>query len=149
MGTHYKGSKKEMRALDSYTKLTRAADTINSSVNLSLSKFGLTESQFNVLDALYHLGPLSQKELGYKLLKSGGNITMVIDNLERDAYVERKRYSKDRRIFFVHLTKKGDKKLRGILPVLVNFITNEMNRLSKIEQIELQRLCKKIGIRKP
>ena len=57
MGTHYKGSKKEMRALDSYTKLMRAADTINSAVNLSLSKFGLTESQFNVLDALYHLGP--------------------------------------------------------------------------------------------
>ena len=148
MGTHYKGSKKEMRALDSYIKLMRAADTINSSVNLSLSKFGLTESQFNVLDALYHLGPLSQKDLGFKLLKSGGNITMVIDNLEKDAYVERRRDTKDRRILFVHLTKKGKKRLEDILPVQVNFITNEMNRLSKTEQNELQRLCKKIGIRK-
>jgi MarR family 2-MHQ and catechol resistance regulon transcriptional repressor len=148
MGTHYKGSKKEMRALDSYIKLMRAADTINSTVNLSLSKFGLTESQFNVLDALYHLGPLSQKELGYKLLKSGGNITMVIDNLERDAYVERRRGTEDRRIFSVHLTKKGKRRLEEILPVQVNFLTNEMNRLSKAEQIELQRLCKKIGIRK-
>jgi MarR family 2-MHQ and catechol resistance regulon transcriptional repressor len=148
MGTHYKGSKKEMRALDSYIKLMRAADTINSAVNLSISKFGLTESQFNVLDAIYHLGPLSQKELGYKLLKSGGNITMVIDNLEKDAYVERRRGKEDRRIFFVHLTKAGEKKLEEILSVQVNFITNEMNRLSKTEQIELQRLCKKIGIRK-
>ena len=148
MGTHYNGSKKEMRALDSYIKLMRAADTINSAVNLSLSKFGLTESQFNVLDALYHLGPLSQKELGYKLLKSGGNITMVIDNLERDAYVERRRGTEDRRIFSVHLTKKGKRRLEGILPVQVNFLTSEMNRLSKAEQIELQRLCKKIGIRK-
>ncbi len=148
MGTHYKGSKKEMRALDSYIKLMRAADTINSAVNLSLSKFGLTESQFNVLDALYHLGPLSQKGLGYKLLKSGGNITMVIDNLEKDAYVERRRSTEDRRIFFVHLTKEGEKKLEEILPVQVNFITNEINRLNKTEQIELQRLCKKIGIRK-
>ena len=43
MGTHYNGSKKEMRALDAYIKLMRAADTINSTVNLSLSKFGLTE----------------------------------------------------------------------------------------------------------
>ena len=137
-----------MRALDSYIKLMRAADTINSSVNLSLSKFGLTESQFNVLDALYHLGPLSQKDLGFKLLKSGGNITMVIDNLEKDAYVERRRDTKDRRILFVHLTKKGKKRLEDILPVQVNFITNEMNRLSKTEQIELQRLCKRIGIRK-
>jgi MarR family 2-MHQ and catechol resistance regulon transcriptional repressor len=148
MGTHYKGSKREKRALDSYTKLMRATDTINSAVNLSLSKFGLTESQFNVLDALYHLGPLSQKELGYKLQKSGGNITMVIDNLEKDAYVERRRGTEDRRIFFIHLTKKGEGKIKEILPVQVNFITNEMNRLSKTEQIELQRLCKKIGVRK-
>lgn len=148
MGTHYKGSKKEMLALDSYIKFMRAADTINSAVNLSISKFGLTESQFNVLDALYHLGPLSQKELGYKLLKSGGNITMVIDNLEKDAYVERRRGKEDRRIFFVHPTKAGEKKIEEILSVQVNFITNEMNRLSKTEQIELQRLCKKIGIRK-
>jgi MarR family 2-MHQ and catechol resistance regulon transcriptional repressor len=148
MGTHYKGSKKEMRALDSYTKLMRAADTISSAVNLSISKFGLTESQFNVLDALYHLGPLSQKELGFKLLKSSGNITMVIDNLEKNAYVERIRGIEDRRIFFVQLTKKGEKRLEDILPVQVNFITNEMNRLSKTEQIELQRLCKRIGIRK-
>ncbi len=148
MGTHYKGSKKEMRALDSFIKLMRAADTINSAVNLSISKFGLTESQFNVMDALYHLGPLSQKELGFKLLKSGGNITMVIDNLEKDAFVERRRSTEDRRIFFVHLTKKGKKRLEDILPVQVNFITNEMHRLSKTEQIELQRLCKKIGIRK-
>jgi MarR family 2-MHQ and catechol resistance regulon transcriptional repressor len=148
MGTHYKGSKKEMRALDSYIKLMRAADTINSAVNLSLSKFGLTESQFNVLDALYHLGPLSQKELGFKLLKSGGNITMVIDNLEKNAFVERRRGTEDRRIFFVHLTKNGKRRLEDILPVQVNFITNEMDRLSKTEQTELQRLCKRIGIRK-
>jgi MarR family 2-MHQ and catechol resistance regulon transcriptional repressor len=148
MGTHYNGSKKENRALDSYIKLMRAADTISSAVNLSLSKFGLTESQFNVLDALYHLGPLSQKELGFKLLKSGGNITMVIDNLEKDSYVERIRGAEDRRTFFVHLTKKGKKRLEDIMPVQVKFITNEMQRLSKTEQIELQRLCKKIGIRK-
>ena len=148
MGTHYKGSKKEKRALDSYIKLMRATDTISSSVNLSLAKYGLTESQFNVLDALYHLGPLSQKELGYKLLKSGGNITMVIDNLEKEAFVERRRGEEDRRIFFVHLTTAGKEKLEEILPEQVNVITNEMNRLGKTEQIELQRLCKKIGLRK-
>lgn len=148
MGTHYNGSKKERRALDSYIKLMRAADTINSAVNLSLSKFGLTESQFNVLDALYHLGPLSQKQLGNKLLKSGGNITMVTDNLEKDAFVERKRGKEDRRIFFVHLTTKGKEKLEETLPEQVNIITNVMNGLSKTEQIELQRLCKKIGLRR-
>ncbi|MCH9028952.1 MAG: MarR family transcriptional regulator [Bacteroidetes bacterium] len=148
MGTHYKGSKKEMRALDSYIKLMRAADTINSVVNLSLSKFGLTESQFNVLDALYHLGPLSQKELGYKLLKSGGNITMVIDNLEKRKLVGRKKGIKDRRIFTVHLTPEGKKLTGKVLPQKVDAVIKEIIKLSKDEQYELQRLCKKIGIMK-
>ncbi|MGB5849318.1 MAG: MarR family transcriptional regulator, partial [Ignavibacteriaceae bacterium] len=83
-----------------------------------------------------------------KLLKSGGNITMVIDNLEKDFYVERRRGTEDRRIFFVHLTKKGVEKLEEALTAQVNLITSEMNSLSKTEQIELQRLCKKIGVRK-
>ena len=73
---------------------------------------------------------------------------MVIDNLEKNAYVERRRGTEDRRIFFAHLTKNGKRRLEDILPVQVNFITNEMDRLSKTEQTELQRLCKRIGIRK-
>lgn len=148
MGSHYNGLKKEIRALDTYTKIVRATNTINSAVNLSLSSFGLTESQFNVLDALYHLGPLSQKELGTKLLKSGGNITMVIDNLEKRKYVERKRGKIDRRTFVIHLTADGKKTIKSVLPKQVKIITEEMSILTKTEQYELQRLCKKIGIRK-
>jgi MarR family 2-MHQ and catechol resistance regulon transcriptional repressor len=63
MGSHYKGSKKEIRALDTYIKLVRAADTLSAGINMNLLSAGLTESQFNVLDALYHLGPLTQKQL--------------------------------------------------------------------------------------
>ena len=89
MGTHYKGSRKETDALNSYIKLIRAAESLNSKINLELSKLDLTESQFGVLDALLHLGPLKQKEIGKKILKSGGNITMVIDNLEKQDLVQR------------------------------------------------------------
>ena len=81
MGTHFSGSKKNIEALNSYIKLIRSAESLSSKINLQLSEFGLTESQFGVLDALYHLGPMKQKELGKKILKSGGNITMVINNL--------------------------------------------------------------------
>jgi MarR family 2-MHQ and catechol resistance regulon transcriptional repressor len=146
MGTHYRGSKKVMRALDTYTKLIRSAESINSRINLLLSKTGLTESQFNVLDALFHLGPLSQKELGKKLLRSGGNITMVIDNLEKRGFVERKRGKADRRLFFVHLKTKGKHQIGKVLPEQVLAIVNEMNVLNKYEQTELQKLCKKVGL---
>jgi MarR family 2-MHQ and catechol resistance regulon transcriptional repressor len=145
MGSHYKGSKKEIRALDTYIKLIRAADTLSSGINIHLLSAGLTESQFNVLDAIYHLGPLTQKQLGKKLLKSGGNITMVIDNLEKRNLVKRRRGEKDRRVFFINLTSQGRRQLESILPEQVSRIKNEMSSLSKGEQNELQRLCKKLG----
>lgn len=97
MGTHYNGSKKETDALDSYIKLVRSAESLNAKINLELSEFGLTESQFGVLDALLHLGSMKHKEIGKKILKSGGNITMVINNLERRELVQRKRGEKDKR----------------------------------------------------
>jgi len=146
MGSHYKGSKKEIRALDTYIKLIRAADTLSAGININLLSAGLTESQFNVLDALFHLGPLTQKDLGRKLLKSGGNITMVIDNLEKRNLVKRRRGEKDRRVFFVSLTLPGRRQIENILPEQVSRIKNEMSTLSKGEQNELQRLCKKIGV---
>ena len=148
MGTHYRGTKKEIRALNTYIKFMRAADSLSSRINSRLIKTELSESQLNVLDVLFHLGPLSQKDLGKKLLRSGGNITMVIDNLEKRKFVERKRGIKDRRIFVVHLTPTGKKLMGKVLPQKVDAVTKEIIKLSKDEQYELQRLCKKIGIRK-
>ena len=102
----------ETRALKAYVKLMRAAESITSRVHKHLSSAGLTVSQFGVLEAIYHLGPLSQKDLGRKILRSSGNITMVIDNLEKRRLVRRKRDTSDRRIFIVHLTGEGQKLIR-------------------------------------
>lgn len=147
MSSKYNGPAKEVAALNTFIKLTRATDTINSSINNFLVKKGFTESQFRALDALYHLGPLSQKSLGQKLHKSGGNITMVIDNLEKRNYVKRKRGIEDRRQFLVHLTKKGGNQIKEIMPSLINILTEEFKILSKAEQNELQILLKKVGLK--
>lgn len=146
MGTHYNGSKKEIDALDSYIKLIRSAESLNAKINLELSEFDLTESQFSVLDALFHLGPMKHKEIGKKILKSGGNITMVINNLERRELVQRKRGEKDKRQFIIHLTSKGKNKIQEALPTIVKKIKKHFEILNKDEQRELQRLCKVIGL---
>ena len=145
MGTHYKGNKNEISALNTYLKLIRAAESLRSRVTSSLSKSGLTESQFGVLDALFHLGPLNQSELGNKIMKSGGNITMVVDNLEKQELVKRERGLNDRRLFKVHLTQKGTDLYKKISPDLINKIITEVSVLSEVEQAELQRMCKVIG----
>ena len=148
MGTHYKGTKKEVLALNTFIKLIRAADSTISRVNIALSKSKLTESQLNILDALYHLGPMCQKDLGKKLLKSGGNITLVIDNLEKQDLVKRERGKEDRRLFYIYLTEKGKNLIEKIFPEYLNSILGAINILTDSEQIEFQRLCKKIGLKK-
>ncbi len=148
MGTHHKGTVKEKLALDTFIKLRRSGDSLSSRINFILAKNSLTENQFNVLDALYHLGHLTQKELGKKLLTSGGNITMIIDNLEKRELVERRRGEKDRRTFAIHLTGKGRNKIKSVMPGIVKFISEEMNILTSKEQYEMQKMCKSIGLKK-
>jgi MarR family transcriptional regulator, 2-MHQ and catechol-resistance regulon repressor len=148
MGTHYKGSVKQINSLNVYIKLLRASDSIRERINTSILEKGLTESQFNVLDALFHLGPLSQSELGKKLLKSGGNITMVVDNLEKRKLVKRERGQNDRRLFIIHLTKKGNNLIENLFPEILSALVAEVNVLSENEQFELQRMCKLIGLHK-
>jgi MarR family 2-MHQ and catechol resistance regulon transcriptional repressor len=145
MGTRYKGSKEEITALDIAIKLVRAAESLISKASLNLSRYNITLSQFGILDAIYHLGPLTQKSLGEKILKSGGNITHVVDNLERRALVKRHRGKNDRRNFEIHLTKKGEKLITKVLPEQVKMIKNELGVLSQEESETFQRLCKKIG----
>jgi MarR family 2-MHQ and catechol resistance regulon transcriptional repressor len=148
MEKSYRGSRQEARALDAYVKLMRAVETITTRVHKHLDAFGLTLSQFAVMEALYHLGPLYQREIGKKLLKSSGNITMVIDNLEKRGYVRRDRKKEDRRFLNVRLTGEGFELISKVFPPHAAVIAREMSVLSAGEQETLARLCKKLGLTK-
>jgi MarR family 2-MHQ and catechol resistance regulon transcriptional repressor len=100
------------------------------------------------IEALYHLGPLFQREIGQKLLRSSGNITMVIDNLEKRGYVKRERKKEDRRFMMVRLTDGGFELISKVFPPHAAVIAREMSVLSESEQETLARLCKKLGLKK-
>src|ERR1700722_1138317 len=116
MPTHFKGSKQEVRALNAFINLARASDSLMARMSLQLESEGLTTGQFGILEALLHLGPMCQKTLGQKLLRSGGNITLVVDNLEKHGWVRRERQKDDRRKFLIHLTPEGRKLISRIFP---------------------------------
>ena len=67
MGTKYTGNASEVRALDAYIKLMRAADSVTTRISRALAPFDLTVSQFGILETLMHLGPQHQNDLGEKL----------------------------------------------------------------------------------
>lgn len=145
MGTRYQGTPAEVRALDAFIKLVRAADSVSSRIHRHLDASQLTISQFGVLEAIYHLGPLTQRELGAKLLKSGGNMTLVIDNLEKRQLAKRDRQTDDRRCILVHLTEQGRALIEEVFPRHVAAVVQEMGLLSAAEQEELARLCRRLG----
>jgi MarR family 2-MHQ and catechol resistance regulon transcriptional repressor len=141
----YKGSKKEELALEAFVKLMRCSNTISSEINNYLAKNKLTMSQFGVLEALYHIGPMYQRDLAEKILKTTGNITTVIDNLEKRKLVERQREMKDRRYFKIVLTSSGKRLTKKVFPDYAAQVEKSITRLTMAEQKDLARLCKKLG----
>jgi MarR family 2-MHQ and catechol resistance regulon transcriptional repressor len=145
MGTHYQGSKAETDALNAYIKLMRAADSVTARVHAHLPD-GLTISQFGTLETLFHRGPMCQSELASKLLMSGGNITLVVSNLEKSGWIQRQRDKKDRRFVTVSLTQAGRAFIADLFPKVAAAITQEFSALTTAEQFTLGWLCKKLGL---
>lgn len=134
--------------LNSYTKLMRAAESVTSRTSQPMTAAGLTISQFGVLEALLHKGPLCQRDIAAKILKSTGNITMVIDNLEKRGLVRRERDSEDRRYLTVHLTPAGSALIARVFADVEAAIVAEMGTLSEGELSQLGMLCKKLGLKR-
>jgi MarR family 2-MHQ and catechol resistance regulon transcriptional repressor len=146
MGTHYAGTRRERDALNAYIALMRASETVSQYLHPDISAADLAPTQLGVLDALFHLGPMCQRDLGRKILRSPGNITTVIDNLERRNLVRRRRAEVDRRYIAIHLTPTGRSLIERFLPTHVRGITEAMGVLSREEQKELADLCRKLGL---
>jgi MarR family 2-MHQ and catechol resistance regulon transcriptional repressor len=146
VGTNYRGTQRQLRALDAYIKLKRASSSTSGGLYTALFiEEHLTESQFGVLDALYHRGALSPGQLSAKLFRSSSNLTTVIANLERDGLVRRTRDPHDGRAHVVSLTARGRRLIQRLIPTHVERVARAMSALSPREQEELARLCRKLG----
>jgi len=147
MPTKYKGTPDEIRALDVYIKLERAANTVMTRTTAHLADYNLSVSQFSVLEALYHLGVLSQRDLAIKLLQSTGNISIVLKKMEKQGLISRERDPDDNRYMQVYITDAGKEILKRCFEPHVRGIVTEMSILTPEEQEELARLCRRLGVR--
>ncbi len=145
MGTHHRGTPAEVRALDAFIKLMRAADSLSADLNRHVADAGLTLGQFGILEALLHLGPMSQGDLGAKLLRSGSNTTTVVDNLEKRGLVRRTRRRDDRRVIDVSLTPEGRRLIARLFPEHARRIVRLLGALSQDDQRRLGDLCRTLG----
>ena len=146
MGTRYEGTASDRRALDAYIKLSRAANAVEARINRPLADVGLSISQFGVLEALFHLGPLHQGDLADKILKTSGNLTVVLQNLEDRDLVTRERDPADRRYVRITITEQGRRLIGEIFPTHVARVGAAFGALDAAEQETLARLCRKLGL---
>jgi MarR family 2-MHQ and catechol resistance regulon transcriptional repressor len=131
-------------ALATYVRLTRAANAARNHAASNLTGTGLTLTQFAVLEALYHLGPMSLSDIAQKILTTGGNLTMVVGNLEKMGLAHRQKCPEDRRQLIVVLSSKGKALIRKIFPEHAAAIAEFMAALSPTQQDELGDLCRQL-----
>ena len=146
MKTEKKYGKSKAVALDTWIKLARASATFGKKSDESIRSFGLTSAQFAVIEVLGHLGDLSVGKLCEKMLVTGGNMTLVLDNLEKQNLVVRIPNPTDRRAINISLTPNGKKLFKEIFIKHAANIENTMSVLSESEQIQLGVLLKKLGV---
>ncbi len=126
--------------------LWKAARAASAYAEKSISELEMCGSDFAVLEALLHKGPLPVNEIGKKVLLTSGSITVAVDRLEAKELVERRAHGTDRRARIVHLTKAG----RKLITRVYADHAADMERLAsasltRAERKTLIRLLKKIG----
>lgn len=132
-------------AVRAYVKLLRASRCVVGRIEPMLAQAGLTPTQLGVLEALLHKGPLSQRELGRKVLTSAGNLTDLLDKLQARGLVQREKVPGDRRRVAVVLTPAGRALIERVFPAHAVDIAAAMGGLDPTELRQLDALLRKLG----
>lgn len=125
--------------------LTRCNQDVHKRGSRTIKEGGLTASQFGVLEVLYHKGDLRVCEIIDKTLSTGGNMTVIIDNLVKDNLVERCVDPKDRRVNLISITEKGRNLISEIFPRHLENINEIFSVLTVEEKKSLISLLKKLS----
>jgi MarR family 2-MHQ and catechol resistance regulon transcriptional repressor len=133
------------QAVRAYVKLMRASRSVLARIEPGLAAHGLTPTQLGVLEAVLHKGPMTQRDLGRKVLTSAGNMTDVIHKLERRGLVRRLPAPADRRAVRVELTGEGRALIEQVFPAHADDIARAMAGLDTAELGELDGLLRRLG----
>ena len=126
--------------------LWKAARAVQSYAEKSITDLEICGTDFAVLEALLHKGPLPVNEIGKKVLLTSGSITVAVDRLEQKRLVERRAHGTDRRARVVHLTKEGRKMItRAYAQHAADLEQLVSASLTTTERATLIRLVKKLG----
>lgn len=133
-------------ALELYIALSRASQWVSAHADRDIRKHGLNRTEFGVLELLYHKGAQPLQQIGNKVLMSSGNITYVVDKLEKKGFVRRRVSTEDRRLIYAEVTAAGSAFIEEVFPQHAGIIADAVAGLDEQEQKAAASLLKKLGI---
>lgn len=125
-------------------RLMRVGDRLWRASDDRFGKWGLTDNHYNVLRILNGATePLSQSEIGRRMLSTRANVTKLVDVLEEKGYAQRLTCD-DRRVNLVVLTDAGAQFLQDTLSEVITAANATMKPLTRAEQKTLFNLLGKL-----
>ena len=125
--------------------LMKAFQAVMPHASESIERTDLGDSDFRVLEALLHKGPLPVNTLGPKVWLTPGSISVAVDRLVKKGLVSRKDHPGDRRVRQVELTARGRALITRGFREHAAAMETVISVLSKSERLTLLRLLKKLG----
>lgn len=132
-------------ALKLWVVLARAHQAIYARAAADIARYGLTLTEFGILEALHHKGPMLLGEVQRKLLVSSGGITYLVDRLVQQGLVERQPCPGDRRARYAVLTPKGQAFIQQTFPRHAQWIAQTVAGLDQTEQRDAAHLLRRLG----
>jgi len=126
--------------------LGRASKAIEKVDRDSIADTGLNFSDFSIMEALLHKGPLPINTIGEKVLLTSGSMTAAANRLEEKGLIKRIQDPSDGRCFYLHLTKIGRRLITEVFDKHAQNLEKIAVVLDAEERSELVRLLKKIGL---
>ncbi len=111
-----------------------------------LKQFDLSPTEFGVLEALFHKGPLPLSELADRILITGASITYTVKRLEERGLVRRRPCAEDQRFVFGELTGAGRTLIAEVFPLHAEQLRLAMRALSRAEKRQAADLLKQLGL---
>ena len=133
-------------ALKLFVVLARANRTLMEHAKRDVERSGLSQTEFAVLEVLYHKGQLTIGEIGERVLLTSGSMTYVVDKLETRSLVERTPCPDDHRATYIALTAEGRRLIGRIFPGHAAAIERAAAALTADEKRTAIALLKKLGI---
>ncbi|WP_139651830.1 MarR family winged helix-turn-helix transcriptional regulator [Raoultibacter phocaeensis] len=143
--THSASAKRERLDGALVIALSRSYEIAHRTSRKLVAEYGITFSQFEVLEALMHKGPLTVNAIIDAVLSTGGSITVVVRNLEKLGYVARTVNPDDGRSFIVELTACGKSLIEELFPRHMKALGASLSELGDDDIETIIELLKKVG----